>query len=75
MTSNPLADRVGAKPGNVTVEKLEELAESLNKEPFARGLNRQYFVSREPNPHYDPSKIELKHRRFIHQLAWRNRAA
>jgi hypothetical protein len=74
MTTNRLAGE-GKDARKVGIDDLEKLAESLNKEPFARGLNRQYFVSREPNPHYDPSKIELKHRRFIHQLAWRNRAA
>lgn len=49
MASNPLIDKAPTKRGKVTAEMLYELADSLNREPFVKGMGRFYRVGRETN--------------------------
>jgi len=48
MTTNPLKGDNISKRGVVTVEKLQDMADSLNREHFVQAMGRHYHVVQEP---------------------------
>lgn len=68
--TNKLLEKAPKAKGKVTVERLRELADDLNKETWVKGMGRHYFVDREKNPKFKPGSDDPKEREFIHSLAW-----
>lgn len=49
MASNPLIEKASAKRRTVSTEMIYDLADSLNKERFVKGMGRFYRVGKEPD--------------------------